>query len=160
MLLLLAGPTFACAGSAEPTAAPAPTASDQLSMTRGPCFGACPMYTVTVWGDGRVQFVGDRFVEETGDHSAVVDPARVAALFAYADSIGFFDMPQSITPANESACGMSHTDDASAEITMVWGDRDQTVNHYFGCAKAPAELRSFEARIDEVAGTSQWVGGR
>src|SRR5688572_6950095 len=101
--LALPAAVLLAACSPAPPRAPAPAASDQISMTRGPCFGACPMYTVTVWGDGRVQFVGERFVEETGDHSKTVDAAHVAALFAYADSIGFFDMPQQVTPANEAA---------------------------------------------------------
>ena len=158
MPMLLGLLLAACSATPESGATPAPAASDQLSMTRGPCFGACPMYAVTVYGDGRVEFVGDRFVEKTGSHSAVADPVRVAELFAYAESIGFFDMPQNITPANEPACGMSHTDDSSAEITLVWGDRDRTVSHYHGCSKAPEALRSLERRIDEVAGTARWIG--
>ncbi len=140
--------------------APAPTASDQIALTRGPCFGACPMYTVTVHGDGRVQFVGNRFVEKTGEHTKTIDVARVAELFAYADSIGFFDMPQQVTPANEAACGRYHTDAPSADITMIWGSRDQTVSHYHGCNKAPAGLHAFQDRIDAVLGTAEWIGRR
>ena len=157
--IALVGLHAACAGANAPDR-PTPTAADQLSMTRGPCFGACPMYTVTVWGDGRVRFVGDRFVQQTGEHEATVDPAAVAALFAHADSIGFFDLPQNITPANEAACGSSWTDMPSAEITIIWADRDQTLHHYHGCPKAPESLTAFEARIDEVAGTARWIGTR
>ena len=158
--LLLAGLTAACAGSAEPTATPAPTASDQLSMTRGPCFGACPMYTVTVWGDGRVVFDGNQFVAATGEHTKTVDPAVAAALFARADSIDFFDMPQQVTPANDAACGQYHTDAPSADITIVWGSRDHTVSHYHGCLEAPEGLRAFEDRIDAVLGLAEWIGRR
>ena len=118
------------------------------------------MYEVTVWGDGRVRFVGNQFVEKTGEHSKTIDVRRAAELFARADSIGFFEMPQQVTPANESACGQYHTDAPSAEIEMFWRDRDQTVSHYHGCSKAPAGLRAFQDRIDAVLGTAEWIGRR
>jgi len=31
-----------------------------VELSRGPCFGSCPAYTVTVRGDGQVQYVGQR----------------------------------------------------------------------------------------------------
>ena len=157
---LLLPAVLSLAACAAPPAAPTPSASDQISMTRGPCFGACPMYTVTVWGDGRVQFEGDRFVAQTGARSKTIDAAAVAGLFALADEIGFFDLPADITPANEPACGSAWTDMPSAETAIVWSDRDHTVNHYHGCPKAPAGLTSFEERIDAVAGTAEWIGQR
>lgn len=150
---LLAG---ACSPSAPAT--PAPSASDQISMTRGPCFGTCPIYTVTVWGDGRVRFEGERFVRQTGVLMKTIDAAQAAALFAHADSIGFFDLPADITPANRSACGDAWTDMPGAETTIVWADRDHSVNHYHGCPKAPAELTAFEQRVDAVLGTGEWIG--
>ena len=149
----------ACSSTAESERS-APSPSDQIELTRGPCFGACPMYTVTVWGDGRVRFVGNQFVEKTGEHSKTLDAARVAGLFALADSIRFFEMPAQVTPANEPACGQYHTDAPSADITMIRGSRDHTVSHYHGCNEAPAGLRAFQDRIDAVLGTAEWIGRR
>jgi len=31
-----------------------------VELSRGPCFGSCPVYTVTVHGDGQVQYVGQQ----------------------------------------------------------------------------------------------------
>jgi hypothetical protein len=31
-----------------------------VELSRGPCFGPCPTYTVTVHGDGQVQYVGQQ----------------------------------------------------------------------------------------------------
>src|SRR5688500_10436324 len=155
LLALLA--VAACAGGAAPDL-PAPTASDHISMTRGPCFGACPMYTVTVWGDGRVRFEGDQFVAQRGEHTRAIDAAAAAALFAAADSIDFFRLPSDITPANQSACGAAWTDMPSAETTIIWAGRVHTVSHYHGCPKAPEQLTAFERRIDAVAGVAEWIG--
>lgn len=156
MLLALLG-VAACAGNQAPDL-PAPTASDHISMTRGPCFGACPMYTVTVWGDGRVRFEGAQFVAQRGEHTRTIDPAAAAALFAAADSIDFFRLPANITPANERVCGGAWTDMPSAEITIIWAGRVHTVSHYHGCPEAPARLTAFENRIDAVAGVAEWIG--
>jgi Domain of unknown function (DUF6438) len=30
----------------------------QIELSRGPCFGSCPVYTITVRGDGRVVYIG------------------------------------------------------------------------------------------------------
>lgn len=146
-----------CAGN-RPSDVPTPTASDHIAMTRGPCFGACPMYTVTVWGDGRVRFEGDQFVMQRGEHTRTIDAASAAALFAAADSIDFYRLPTDITPANASVCGASWTDMPSAEITIVWAGRVRTVSHYHGCPEAPEQLTAFERRIDAVAGVAEWVG--
>ena len=158
--LVIALALVACSRTPDPAERPAPSASDRLTLTRGPCFGACPMYTVTAWGDGRVEFEGRQFVEKTGTHTATVDAASVAALFAQADSIGFFDLPADITPANQAACGSAWTDMPGVETTVVWSERDHTVNHYHGCPKAPAELTAFEERVDAVLGTARWIGRR
>lgn len=147
----------ACSGNPD-DARPTPTERDSIAMTRGPCFGACPMYTVTVYGDGRVVFRGDRFVAQTGEHTRTIDRAQAAALFATADSIGYFDLPAAITPANQEACGASWTDMPSADLTIWWGGLHHEVAHYHGCPKAPESLTAFENRIDAVAGTAEWIG--
>lgn len=159
LLVAFALTLVACAGNSE-SARPAPTERDSISMTRGPCFGACPMYEVTVYGDGRVVFRGDRFVAQSGEHTRTIDPTEAAALFAAADSIGFFDLPMAITPANPEACGGSWTDMPSADITVWWAGLHHEVAHYHGCPKAPASLTAFENRIDSVAGTAAWIGSR
>ena len=149
----------AACGARNDARTPAPDADDRIEMTRGPCFGTCPMYTVAVYGDGRIRFVGERWVDATGERTTTIDPAAAAALFAYADSIGFFRMPRDITPANEAACGGAWTDMPSADVSVTWEDRSHTVHHYHGCPKAPEALMRLEARIDQVAGVSPWIGG-
>src|SRR5438034_10664804 len=41
-----------------------------IQMSRGPCYGTCPSYTVTIHGSGSVEYVGGRFVK---DRSPQVD---------------------------------------------------------------------------------------
>ena len=160
LLVSLGFPGCASGGSTGAPGPPAPTADDRLEMSRGPCFGACPIYRVRVTGDGRVSWTGERFVQATGAKSATIPIADVAALFAYADSVGFFGMPADITPANESACGGAWTDMPDAVVTIEWAGRAHTVRHYHGCPKAPEALTRLEERIDAVLRTSAWIGPR
>ena len=39
----------------------------RITMQRTPCFGTCPVYTVTVTGRGDVQFMGTQFVSKEGE---------------------------------------------------------------------------------------------
>src|ERR1700733_13686125 len=54
------------------------TAADFIELKRTACAGGCPAYTGRIGGDGRVAWLGERFVEMKGSAAAVIDviPAR------------------------------------------------------------------------------------
>lgn len=58
----------AAAALAAPAAAQSPTRSPIRSITyeTGPCFGRCPVYSVTVYSNGRATFTGRRFTAVEG----------------------------------------------------------------------------------------------
>jgi hypothetical protein len=72
---------------------------------------------------------------------------------------GFFDLAGKYTHDAEE-CGMYHTDAPRVDLTVRIDGRSKTVQHDYGCGGAPASLRSFQERVDSVAGVSRWVGGR
>ena len=78
----------ACA-SVAPAPNPENAGPVEISMTRTPCFGFCPDYTVTISGDGGVLYEGRRFVNVVGERRAQISPAQVQALLARFDAIGF-----------------------------------------------------------------------
>src|SRR5690349_20101373 len=63
-----------------------------IELRRTPCFGTCPVYTVSIRAAGRVTYVGEKFVRVVGRQTARVDPSVVAKLLARADSLRFFDL--------------------------------------------------------------------
>jgi hypothetical protein len=116
-------------------AAPAPVAAarpvESISFETGPCFGACPVYKVTVRSDGSGVFEGRRFTSVTGTRRFRVTPARYRAFAAHLASL---------RPARGSrrlegdACRSTATDLPSAEV--VWsrpGAAAQSLYFYFGC---------------------------
>jgi hypothetical protein len=115
----------ACA-TVQAGAAPAET----IAFETGPCFGACPVYRVTVSSDGTGSFEGRRFTAVTGARAFRATPAQYRA---------FARRLAPLRPARGSvryageACRNTATDLPSAEVT--WRSRRgmQSLYFYYGC---------------------------
>ncbi len=151
VLAALVGCNAAPSAPAEPTAEPtvAAAASEVLiTMQRTMCFGFCPAYTVSITGEGEVQYTGERCVKETGEQSATIAPEAVQELVAEFEKIDFFALQDEYTA--------EVTDLPSTTVTITLDDRHKSVLDYHG---APEALQVLERKIDEVANTAQWTGG-
>lgn len=151
---VIVGLVAALALGACASAAPAPTPENagpvEISMTRTPCFGFCPDYTVTISGDGGVLYEGRRFVNVVGERRAQISPAQVQALLARFDAIGFDNLE------NEYRAGV--TDLPSTTIQLVRNGRTKSVLDYGGTgAGMPESVRELQAEIDRASGAAQWV---
>ena len=64
-----------------------PTHEELATIDRTGCFGWCPIYKLTVFRDGTVEYSGERFVKTTGAATWTVTPAEIAAIDAlFADA--------------------------------------------------------------------------
>lgn len=61
-----------------------------LTLRRGACFGACPIYEVTLHSDGTADWEGEGFVEPVGRYHGQFDPNDFEKLAAFAGRAGFF----------------------------------------------------------------------
>ena len=100
-LLALAATLPACAQKATSpkakkpktsTAAKTTVAEPVLVFQRTPCYGRCPVYTATIFADGRVEYDGQRFVELLGKHTLTLPVATVNQLLAEARRIHFTEL--------------------------------------------------------------------
>ena len=157
-LALLVG-LGACGPRAPQAPAPdsASTAGTVVTLERGPCFGTCPVYRVSLAGDGAIGFAGTRFVSRVGTDSSRVQPEVVERLVQSLDAAGFFALADAYVPDGRG-CGMYHTDAPTVSISVRAPGRSKTVRHDHGCVGAPAELTRLEHLIDSVAGTGRWTG--
>lgn len=147
-LLLLA----ALAACAAPGSESAAAEVDSITLERQPCFGFCPVYTLTIHGDGEVHYNGLNFVEVTGEQTSQIDPAAVQALADEMAAAGYFDWADEYL--NQEVTDHPYV---ITSITLADGTTKQ-INHYHGDFSAPEALTALEDRIDEVAGSAQWVG--
>ena len=149
----------ACAISTpQPAATPAPDYSDLvITLQRTACFGTCPIYKLTVYGDGRVEYEGEQFVAVQGAQTATITPEQVKALATAFEQADYFNLP-----SNYSAPA---TDLPTTITSVIFKGQTKTIENYGGCFveidslnKAPQALCDFEILIDTVTNSAQWVG--
>ena len=168
MLLVAASAVLAlaCARPATPGpsvagpsgAAGQPTADSAVRITleRSPCFGTCPVYSVTLDGSGAVLFEGRRFVADTGISTGRVPPGRIDSLVAELTAGGYFDFADRYA-AGEPGCERYATDLPSVITEVRAGGRSKRIEHDHGCMEAPQALTALEGRIASVAGVASWI---
>ncbi|HET6489013.1 MAG TPA: DUF6438 domain-containing protein [Syntrophales bacterium] len=140
---------FAILAFPNPSAAYDPQ-SVVISLERGPCFGSCPVYRVTMYGDGTVRYDGMDHVRTRGSQTAVISPGRVKQLSEEIERSGFFNLRDFYTE-------VSVTDAPTVVLYVAADGKKKQLKHYLGDFKAPKTLETIEARIDEVAGTGRWT---
>lgn len=129
----------------------------RINLERGPCFGACPVYTVTLDRSGAVTFEGRRFVADTGMFTDSVPAARADSLFRELDAAGWFGLSDRYA-MGEPACGLFATDLPRVVTEVEMDGKSKRIEHDHGCSGAPASLSALEKRIDDVAGVRRWIG--
>ena len=155
--VLLAAAAAGCHRHREPpAAAPGPAASDSIVLERTPCFGACPTYVLTITGSALATFDGTGRLR--GRHGVdTLAAGAVDALFSRIDSAHTWELAEHYTPGHPAQCSRYATDMPGAVLTIRRGTRRKQIEHYYGCAEAPAVLRDIESAVDSVAGVDRWI---
>lgn len=136
---------------AVPAAAQDEDAEVAVTLERTACFGACPVYEVTIYTDGTVVFEGERFVEAEGRQTTIIEPEVVQQLVEGFEEAGYFEWDDEYTEMTVS--------DLPTIITSVTRDGvTKQITRYAGDSNAPVALPYLEAWIDLAAYTSQWTG--
>jgi len=133
---------------------PASSSDTLIGMNRTVCYGTCPAYALIIQGDGRVFYNGHRYVERTGRAESRLDRAAMDGLLQAVDRSGILEISDTL------GCPYSHTDAASALITVRVNGVERQIRHYHGCrgfAEREAILR-LEDAIDSIVQVQQWIG--
>lgn len=148
-------------GASVPPPSSTSRASTFTSITfeRTPCFGNCPVYAITVAGDGSVVFTGTRDVDSTGRFTGRVDAERTAALRRAFDDAQYFTLDDKYG-YGEANCREYGADAARILTSITTTERTKRVEHDLGCANVPSRLVDLYRRFDEIVGTYRWIGRR
>ena len=152
--LLSATLSFGLATGCSSRTHPRDLRSARITLERTPCYGVCPVYTVTLDGNGLVQYFGNFRVDIPGPQTGKVGPNTLRDLLNLANQIGFFQMRDSYS----EAC----TDMPTSIISiLVDGKSKRVSNYYGGCEQQKSEsqvdLARLAEKIDAAAGTDRWV---
>jgi hypothetical protein len=118
-----------------------------LSLSRGPCLGECPVYTVSFLIDDIALWEGRSAVERVGAYLGHVPGDAFADLARIASTNGFFRLADEYPPPG--------TDLPDHRITVGTGYRDKSVIAW--AMGEPPEFQNLAARIDEVADAIDWM---
>jgi hypothetical protein len=129
-----------------------PAKAPWISLRRTECYGTCPVFTLRVFGDGRFEYEGKRFVIRRGRVRAYLAPAKLEIL------------RQAVAEANLAVLDR-HCCDCRTRTDAPWTYLeivDQTglksIDHYHGCSSAPKRLSVLEETIVSTAGVPKWTG--
>lgn len=115
-------------------------------IQRTNCFGKCPVYTLTVFKDGRLEYFGKKFTPREGKFEAQVDQKKIEDLMNEANELGYNNFKNIYD--NEAITDLPST------ITSLRnnGQLKTVVNRF----DAPDALRQFEKFFDELFGNADW----
>ena len=148
---ILIGVVLMTAGCTR-TQTPTPDDLDEVVITleRTACFGTCPVYKLTVYGNGTVVYEGRRFVRIEGKRTTTIGEDKVRQLLSEFERAGYFSLKDSYEERMA-------TDMPSAFTSLTIDGKTKAVRHYHGDFGAPEELTELEDRIDEVVDSDRWV---
>jgi hypothetical protein len=134
-----------------------------IGLERTACFGTCPIYRVSVSGDGAVEYQGVRFVQTVGVEKATVDPEQVLSLLNEFLRVRFFDAADRYAGSERARRAGSDfviesvvvTALPSQILTLRLGERTKRVVLY---DNDPLELGKLPDLIDRAVGSERWVG--
>jgi len=126
-----------------------------IHMERTGCYGSCPAYTVTIHGDGRVEYDGKRHVKEKGAQEGRLEPDTIKALTKEFAKANFLTLSEDYSGEK---CTRYCTDMATAVTEIEVKELKHRVKHYYGCGGAPKVLFDLESAMDKIANTERWTG--
>lgn len=119
-------------------------------IQRTACFGRCPIYTLTVYEDGRAEYFGKNFAPREGMWIADVTPELMEQLLIFANEIEYFEL--------ENIYDKEAVTDVPSTISSLRTEQGlKTVVNRFD---APEELRRFEQYFDELFKDVEWLSNQ
>jgi hypothetical protein len=127
-----------------------------ITLKRTACLGTCPVYSLEIFDDGFIRFVGIDFVQYTGEQRSVVPQEFVENLVADLLKADYFSFQDSYETCKDPMGRTQMITDLPTVVTSLRvGKTKKTVRHY---ACAPRRLGDLEQEIDRVANSKHWIG--
>lgn len=117
-----------------------------IRLSRGACFGTCPIYEVTLAADGTANWNGERFVERVGRYRGEADLNEVARLFAFVQRVDFFSWD------DRYVSGVTDTPDYILTVESDRGSKSVLQN----ASEEPPDFWVIAALVDGLAETINW----
>ena len=120
-----------------------------IALKRSTCFGICPTYNITIYGNGTVIYEGTTNVNTTGIQISNITEDNLRLLISEFKKIDYFSL-------NETEIASHVVYDAPMFTTsLTINGKTKTIKHYE--TAVPKQLTDLENKIDEIVNSSQWI---
>ena len=145
--ILLAALAISC-GSSKGSKGYKYAADDIIEMTKGPCFGTCPVYEFRIDGLGNATFKGTNFVTKEGEHSKQFSAAETNAIFDEFKTADFWSLEDEYTAPV--------TDLPTTWLSFYFMDRNKKIMCYYDM---PVRLVNLIELVEAMALSQDgWTG--
>jgi len=120
--------------------------SEWIEMSKGACYGTCPIYTMTIHKNGITKFVGENFCEKIGPHIAQLSEDQIKILKQHISGIQVDELPEKFESMIADLPGTKitfHKEDGTSK--SVWWNMD-----------APENLNDLSVFIDTYRADLTW----
>jgi hypothetical protein len=121
-----------------------------IKLERTACFGECPVYSLTIFGNGTVVYEGEDFVQTKGAKETTINTSAVNQLVSEFEKADYFSL-------NDSYIQFGVSDMPYVTTSIRIGGKTKTIKHYLGDRSAPEQLTELENKIDEIVNSAQWI---
>jgi len=121
-----------------------------ITLERTPCYGFCPVYKLTIGGDGTVVYEGKDFVSNRNREETTISRDEIDQLVKEFKRIDYFSL-------NDEYTERTITDAPSVITSITLDGKTKTIEHYHGDFSAPEELTELEDKIDEIVKSEKWI---
>jgi len=148
-----------CAENGSGGTAPARDISpfDSITLSRTACFGSCPVYDITLQGDGRVTYHGGRFTKLQGQHNETYSAGRFLEVLSVLEMRGFADFDDAYT---RDTCQPWATDHPTVKIELKSAAMSKSLEWYTGCRgiKERAQLEGLLDELERILDVERFIG--
>jgi hypothetical protein len=120
-----------------------------MTLYRSRCFGICPVYNVTIYGNGTVVYEGIANVNSTGMRVSTISEYLVRQLLSEFKNINYFSL-------NDTEISSHVVYDAPLFTTSLSINGKTNMIHHYETAD-PQTLTALENTIDDIVNSNQWI---
>lgn len=118
-----------------------------VSLRRGPCFGTCPTYQVTLRRDGAAIWHGGTFSPRIGDYQGRVSESDFAKLANFTEGCGFYTWSDRYET--------DVTDNPEYELETIRGSETKKVVQY--ATDEPGDFWTIATLVDGICFGVEWT---
>lgn len=120
-----------------------------IYFEQGPCFGECPVFSMTILSDGNVTYHGKMFVEMKGTYTSTISKKEIERIDRRLQKMDFFGMEAKYPTENEYEV-------ADVSTTIVMSERGDEKHRIEINFDAPKLLVNFIEELKQLPSELDW----